>query len=98
MSIYILLQETVMIKSYGRADSHALSTIAIYHTVQGRALISETILLTITFMLLVTVQFARSNISFPGRLKKPVPMLPYITIAFILTGALFQTGILPPSP
>ena len=81
---FICLQQFLFSRMYGRADCHAFSVCALplASLVVGLRGYLEQMLLA--FLFLAIVQFFRKNIAENGNLKRPVPFLPYITLAFFL--------------
>ena len=80
----IFIQERVMSRYYGRADSHAFSCCALYLAVCGSGLEAHILHMSLSLISLTLIQLLRHNISKRGRLKHPVPFIPYISVAFIL--------------
>ncbi len=83
--IVILLQETVMSRAYGRADSHAFCACAFMQVALGMGITAHIVQMCISLMLLIAVQSRGKNIDRCGKLKKPVAFIPYITAGFVAT-------------
>lgn len=79
---FIALQQLWFKRFYGRADCHAYCVCAVAMNAFGLVLIDYVMHMLITFVGLAVVQFLRRNVGCGGRLKKPVALIPYITIAF----------------
>jgi len=82
LGFFVLLQLLVFPKMYGRADCYALSICAVAETAAGLSLTGYLIHMLLSFILLAFVQAFRHNIDRRGNLRRPVPFLPYITLAF----------------
>lgn len=80
--LFILLQELFFCKMYGKADCHGFATCALVGASFGMELRQFLLHMLIAFALLGMVQFAKRNVGRGGNLKKPVPFLPYISVAF----------------
>lgn len=78
------LQETVFARFYGRADCHAFCVCAFAEGSFGMGMTAFWVHMVLAFGLLVIVQGIRCNIGKSGRLKRPVPFLPYITASFLI--------------
>ena len=81
----IFIQERVMSRYYGRADSHAFSCCALYLAVCGSGLEAHILHMSFSLVSLTLIQLLRHNINRRGRLKTPSPFIPYISVAFIVT-------------
>lgn len=84
----IFIQEHIMSRFYGRADSHAFSCCALFWAVSGKCLEMHVLHMTVSLVLLTAVQFARHNIGPAWKLKTPIAFIPYISTSF----ALIQTA------
>ena len=82
LCLYIILQQFVFARFYGRADCHAFCVCAIVLTSMGQSFSSYLYHMTIVFLGLALVQLARGNVKLNGKLKEPVPLVPYIAAAF----------------
>lgn len=82
LGIFILLQCTLFAKWYGRADCYAFSVCAAAEAAAGVRAVGFLTHMLAAFCLLAIVQGIRRNIDSRGNLKRPVPFLPYITLAF----------------
>ncbi len=82
LGIFILVQCTFFAKMYGRADCYAFSVCAAAEAAAGIGGIGFLAHMLGAFCLLALVQGIRRNIDSRGNLKRPVPFLPYITLAF----------------
>ena len=80
--LYILLQEVIFCRAYGRADCHAVGICAIVENAFGMNLLGYLIHMLLAFGGLAITQAFRHNINRKGNLKQPVAFLPYITISF----------------
>lgn len=79
---FIALQLLFFSKMYGRADCYAFSVCAVAETAVGMLLAEYLFHMLIAFAFLAIVQGVRCNIARNGNLKRPVPFLPYIMLAF----------------
>ncbi|MCM1191540.1 MAG: hypothetical protein NC123_09265 [Butyrivibrio sp.] len=82
LAFFIALQLTLFTKMYGRADCYAFSVCAVAEAAAGLSLAGYFIHMLLSFILLAFVQALRHNIGRGGNLRRPVPFLPYITLAF----------------
>ena len=80
--IFVILQQVVFANMYGRADCHAFCCCGAVWMLEGKGFDHCVQHLAVSFGLLVITQVIRGNINRHGRLKQPVPMLPYITVGF----------------
>lgn len=83
--LYVLLQFLVFGRTYGRADSYAFCTCALVGTTLGMGLEEYLTHMILSYLFLIMVQALQRNISRRGNLKRPVPFLPYINVAFWTT-------------
>ena len=81
----IFIQEHIMSRFYGRADSHAFSCCMIFLTFAGAGLEGHIIHLSLSLFILTVCQFFAHNIDSHGKLKKSVPFVPYIFVSFVAT-------------
>ncbi len=84
MLLFWVIQEMWFAKFYGRADCHAFCVSSLVLTALGRSFQDYVIHMLSVYVILALMQMIRGNISRDGNLKKAVPLLPYITIAFWL--------------
>lgn len=84
LSLFCIVQLLVFVRMYGRGDCYAFCVCAVAEAGLGMGFLGFLIHMTIAFVLLVFVQSLNRNIGPGGRLKIPVPFLPYITAAFYL--------------
>ncbi len=82
LPLYLLLQEKLFSKTYGRADSHAFSVCAIMQCALEMNTAWYFLHMVLAFCGLIIVQALRKNIGRWGKLKEPVAFLPYITASF----------------
>lgn len=80
--LFVLLQEILFSKMYGKADCHAFAVCAAAESAVGFGIKEYLLHMLLAFILLLAVQGHKKNIGRNGNLKKPVPFLPYITISF----------------
>lgn len=83
-AVFAALQQLLFGRMYGRADCHAFCACAAVMLAWGQGFESYVIHMAIVFGLLTCVQLCRGNVTVRGRLKTPVPLLPYITAGFWL--------------
>ncbi len=81
----IFVQEHIMCRFYGRADSHAFSCCAVFLIFSGAGLEGHILHMFLSLVFLSLHQIIRHNIGNRGKLISPVPFIPYISIAFVLT-------------
>ncbi len=81
----IFIQEHIMCRFYGRADSHAFSCCAVFLIFCGAGLEGHILHMFLSLILLSAHQMLRHNIGNRGKLISPVPFIPYISIAFAIT-------------
>lgn len=81
---FMALQQLWFKRLYGRADCHAYCVCAVAMSGFGLVLIDYVMHMLITFSGLAVVQLLRRNVGRGGRLKKPVALIPYITVAFVV--------------
>jgi len=84
LGIFLFLQFRVFGRMYGRADCYAFGVCASVLTTRGEGLMGFLMHMLLAWLLLASMQAVRGNIGRRGNLKKPVPFLPYITVAFWL--------------
>lgn len=82
---FCFLQLTLFRRMYGKADCYAFCICAGAEAAAGLGITEYLIHMFLAYALLIPVQAVRRNIEEGGKLKRPVPFLPYITIAFWLT-------------
>ena len=80
----IFIQERVMSRYYGRADSHAFSCCALYLAVCRSGLEAHILHMSLSLVSLTVIQLFRHNLGRHGRLNHPVPFIPYISATFLL--------------
>ena len=81
----VFIQEHIMSRFYGRADSHAFSCCAIFLLFIGAGLEGHILHMFLSLIFLTVHQKLRHNIGNRGKLISPVPFIPYISIAFMIT-------------
>lgn len=82
LGFFVLLQLLLFPKMYGRADCYAFSVCAVAEAAAGLSLTGYLLHMLLSFILLAFVQALCHNIDRRGKLRRPVPFLPYITLAF----------------
>lgn len=82
--LFCVIQMVLFARMYGKADCYAFCVCAIAEAGLGSGMSGFLIHMLVSFFLLTTVQAMRKNIGPGGRLKKPVPFLPYITAGFYI--------------
>ncbi|MBR1861522.1 MAG: hypothetical protein IJ796_06655 [Lachnospiraceae bacterium] len=82
LGFFIVIQEFVMDKAYGKADCHALCCCALSYASFRCGLNVYIFHLAVTFILLCVVQFSSGNVDKRLRLKKKIPMIPYILVGY----------------
>lgn len=91
--LFALAQQFLFARLYGRADCHALCVCTLAQSALGMGMVEYLMQIILAFLLLSLHQGIRQNIGSRGRLKVPVPFLPYITIAYhiVLMHSFFGT-------
>lgn len=84
LTVFCVIQLKLFGRLYGKADCYAFCVCAVAGAGIGMRLELFMTHMAMAFVLLVPVQFSRRNIGTGGKLKEPVPFLPYITAAFYL--------------
>ena len=88
----IFIQEKLMSRYYGRADSHAFSCCALFLMFSGYGLEAHILHLTLSLALLTFIQLIRRNITRSLKLRTPVPFIPYISVAFLISYLLVNSA------
>jgi len=91
--IAVVIQELIMSRVYGRADSHAFSCCAVYLILTGAGLEGHILHMSLALAMLVVVQILRGNIACGLKLKEPVPFIPYIAVTFIISAIILHIVI-----
>ena len=86
--LFLLVQQLIMSRAYGRADCHAYSICALGLAGLGLELRDFTAMMLVSFLLLVGIQFLRNNITTTGKLRTPVAFVPYIGAGFAVAALL----------
>ncbi|MCM1026199.1 MAG: hypothetical protein NC432_07170 [Roseburia sp.] len=82
LGAFAALQEILFSRMYGKADCHGFCVCAAAEASLGIGPAGFLGHMLLAFGLLAVVQAFRRNIGRDGNLKRPVPFLPYITLAF----------------
>lgn len=82
LGVFAALQMGLFSRMYGRADCYAFCVCAAAGASLGMGPAGFLTHMLLAFGLLAAVQALRRNIGRDGNLKRPVPFLPYITLAF----------------
>ena len=82
--LFCILQLLLCVRLYGRADGYAFCVCAGAQAGLGMGLEAYFAHMTVTFILLIFIQAIRKNIGPCGRLKRPVPFLPYVASGFLV--------------
>lgn len=80
--LFFTLQYTVFCRTYGKADGYAFCVCAVTEAARGMKLAGYLSHMLLAYTLLLLVQTIGGNLNRRGNLKKSVPFLPYITMAF----------------
>lgn len=88
--LFCVIQMTLFARMYGKADCYAFCVCAAVEAGLGFGLAEFLMHMLVSILLLAAVQMVRRNIGPGGRLKNPVPFLPYITAGFYLVLILRQ--------
>lgn len=86
---YLMLQELLFSRFYGRADCHAFVLGALVGSAFDMDIAWFFLHMIMAFLTLTLMQALCCNIGRRGRLKHPVAFLPYITFSFCLVTALY---------
>lgn len=86
--LFLLVQQLIMSRAYGRADCHAYCICALGLAGLGLELRDFTAMMLVSFLLLVGIQFLRKNITKSGKLRTPVAFVPYIGVGFAVAALL----------
>ena len=79
---FVLVQQLLFGRLYGRADCHAFSVCALSLGAMGMKMQDYLLQMLTAFLLLAAVQFAKCNVTRSGYLKIAIPFVPYITVSF----------------
>ena len=82
--LFCALQLLLCVRLYGRADGYAFCVCAGVQAGLGMGMEAYFMHMTVAFILLIMIQTLRKNIGSCGRLKRPVPFLPYVTAGFLV--------------
>ena len=82
LAMFFAVQEVVMKYVYGKADCHAFCSCALIMALKGMALEFYAVHMFISWAILVISQLITGNIDGRLKLKKPVPMIPFIAVGF----------------
>ena len=81
--IFTILQSGIFMRLYGDADGMALMVAAMAEGALGYDINVYLLHMIMAYLLLAVVQIYKRNVGGRGRLKRPVPFLPYITVSFL---------------
>ncbi|MCR5255442.1 MAG: prepilin peptidase [Acetatifactor sp.] len=81
---YGIIQECFFARLYGKADCHAFFVCGIMLIMLKHDLTICFLHMTISFLILIAVQFLRGNIDRTFKLKRPVAFIPYISLSFVI--------------
>lgn len=84
LCFFCLLQLLVFSRMYGRADCYAFCVCAMAEASAGKGLFEFLLQMLLAISVLAVVQIFRGNVDVRGKLKQPVPFLPYITLSFVM--------------
>lgn len=82
--LFVILQQCLFARMYGRADSHAFSVCAVASCRWRGEMLCFLLHMLSAVILLTIVQLAKGNVTLSGRLRTPEPFVPYIIITFWL--------------
>jgi hypothetical protein len=80
----IFIQEHIMCRAYGRADSHAFSCCALFFCFAGYGLEAHILHMCLSLGFLTIIQLIGGNIRGNGKLRHPVAFIPYISVSFLV--------------
>lgn len=81
---FVGVQGILFFRMYGPADVAVFVVCAMYLTAKGGGMLEYVMHMGITFLFLGVVQGLRGNINAKGNLKRPVALIPYITVGFFV--------------
>lgn len=81
---FALIQYVVFLKMYGGADGMSFLICALYLAGMGKGIESYLFHMLLCYVLLAVVQAIQGNITKEGKLVEPVPLLPYISLSFLI--------------
>ena len=82
VALFVLLQQYLFARMYGRADSHAFSVCALAMCRWRGEMLWFLIHMLLAVSLLAVVQLSQGNVTRRGRLRIPKPFIPYIITTF----------------
>ncbi len=82
--LFALIQWLIFSGMYGDADVAMYMVCAAFLATEGKGLEEYLLHMLVTFALLGIVQGVKGNISRQGNLKRPVALIPYIVIGFLV--------------
>lgn len=80
--LFVLLQQILFARMYGRADCHAFSACALACCAWHGNLLWFLVHMLLALTLLAAVQLCRRNVTPDGKLHVPKPFIPYIVVTF----------------
>ncbi len=81
--LFMILQQFLFVRFYGRADCHAFCFCAAYLWLWDRGIYSYLFHMLCALGLLAVIQGIKGNISASGNLKMPVAFIPYIIASYL---------------
>lgn len=82
VAVFVVLQQFLFVRMYGRADSHAFSVCALISCRWRGELLWFLMHMLLAVTLLAVVQLWKGNVTRRGKLRTPKPFIPYIMITF----------------
>ena len=82
VAVFVLLQQFLFARMYGRADSHAFSVCALISCRWRGEMLWFLMHMLLAVTLLALVQLGKGNVTCRGKLRTPKPFIPYIVITF----------------
>lgn len=79
-ALFFVIQLTIFMRMYGRADGYAFLVCALYESRFGQGILTYLLHMGASVLLLSIVQGIKGNIDQKGNLTHPVPFLPYISV------------------
>lgn len=80
--LFVILQQCLFSRMYGRADSHAFSVCALISCHWEGEMLWFLLHMLLAVTLLTVVQLLKENVTCRGKLRIPKPFVPYIIITF----------------
>lgn len=90
LAVFWFIQMVLFSKMYGKADCYGFCVCAAAEAGIGMGLLQMTLHMALAFFLLLPVQCIKRNVIKGGKLRRPVPFLPYLTAGFWMLLIIFK--------